>query len=834
MNKFEFDFRPTGAEYAPFRLHGWGDFAILAPTGEPLNPRGRKARALLAWLAFHPDRPISRERIAGLLWGDRGEEQARASLRQALFELKAFTTGPAPLLIVERSHVRLDPAQLETDADRLQAAARSGDAAQLERALPDHDEQLFADLDNIDSGFDDWLAIERTRQRDLIAETIRHTAALGKADAGAALPATSVPAVAAPAPADRRQHWPLVVLFIALLATVGFLVGRWPPYAPPSASAPVTIAVLPFASLSGASEAYLADGVSEEILNRLARNPRLKVLGRTSAWSLQGQGLDAKETGRKLGVDYLVEGSIRSSDEQVRVNVALVDATDGTRLWSEQYAGPLDGIFSIQDRIGSGVSARLNLAEGARPETMLAARGEAYRLFLQARGMMRTWEPSQFEPAERLLRRAVALDPGYAPAWAALGTVVAVHADMAPTAAERTAEWREAVGHARRALALQPDLAAAHRALGLAAETPGESKPHFERAARLNPNDAESWADLARIHEGEGNYPATLAAWRRAVAIDPLWWPAFYYAAEWAWQMGYRDEAEAYVRRIELGGPVPFQAHMVRGDMAWRQADFSRQFAEAQKAWLVADKSQRFFAVLAMERSLRAVGRYDEASRIWQRSPMSADVLGMWNGKPPGPALVDRLRADPVEAWLSRPRMHFLLSTLLGAGRTAEIVRLYDARYPDSDAMLADYGTNATFIWHAALVARALRAEQRAADADRLLAQARAVSRRITAGGRTPAWYPATEAVLLAAEGKTNRAVEALQAGVARGWVYPGVLSFRGIGDDPAFAPIRDDPRFQQIRERFDADVAREAREMARLPSDPGVSHLLSAGKQPI
>jgi tetratricopeptide (TPR) repeat protein len=166
---------------ARFRLQSWGDFTLFdVETGEDVRPRGRKARALIAYLAMHPDRSVSRERLMALFWSDRGEEQARGSLRQTLFELKPFGNG-AGLLAIERECVTLHRHAIETDIDQLRTRIARQDFAGLLDALPDALERPFANLDCLDDGFDEWLQIERTRMRDELVQLIADGSALALA-----------------------------------------------------------------------------------------------------------------------------------------------------------------------------------------------------------------------------------------------------------------------------------------------------------------------------------------------------------------------------------------------------------------------------------------------------------------------------------------------------------------------------------------------------------------------------------------------------------------------------------------------------------------------------
>lgn len=834
MNRLGFDFDSTGQETARYTMRCWGDFQLIAPDGRDMTPRGRKARALLAWLALHPDRPVSRERLCGLLWGDRGEEQARSSLRQTLFELKPFSSDQPLLLVVDRVSVLLVPTHLQTDFSAI--AAAQGTIEPWRHVLPDHGENFLANLDDIDPGFDDWLAIERTRQRD------RLEALLARWDAAPVAPVPPAPSDAAPtnpslpiapAPEAPLQASPnmqttrprALILLLLVIATAIAAIAAWRILRESPQAAPLTIAVLPFEDLSGSDRPYFAEGISVEILNQLARNPALKVLGRTSAASLRDAQLDPVVIGRRLDVDYLVEGSVRASGPSFRVTVALVRTDDGTRLWSEHYDGTVQDVFSIQDRIGQAVSKRLNLGKGIRPEAALKAEGEAYSLYMQASGMLRSKEPSQIEPAIAQLRKAIAQDPDYAPAWAAFGQGLVMRSLFGSYDDQGAAERKAANAAARRALQLQPDLALGHMVLALASSSQAEATPHLEEAVRLDPMNAEIWNELTAVYEHEGDYPRVLQATRKAVAIDPLWWPAFYFAAEWAWAMGYPDEAEAYVRRVEAGGiPLPFQAHMVRGDMASRRGDYSGQLEEGQGAWLASNSSNRFFAELTITHAFRAVGRYDEAAQAWRHYPFDAMMNEMWKGNAPSQATVGAMISDPGATWKSPSRIHFLLSTLLSAGRTEEVARLYDAQFASPDAMQAYCGTNAAFLWNAALVARSLRATGRAADADRLLALADSAAVRIEAHGRAPHFYHAARSVQLAASGRPDEALKALETAVARGWNYESSFSFADIGQDPAFSPIRKESRFQKIRASINANIARESRELTAVPLDPRVA----------
>lgn len=152
----------------------WGDFSVAdALTGEDLRPRGRKARGLVAYLACHAGRSVSRERLADLFWGDRGEAQARSSLRQAIFELRALGPAGRKLIAIARDHIRLDPKAMTSDMIEIEAAARRGDHNGLMAIRPAADARWLGNLDGLGESFDDWLAIERTARDDALDALVK-------------------------------------------------------------------------------------------------------------------------------------------------------------------------------------------------------------------------------------------------------------------------------------------------------------------------------------------------------------------------------------------------------------------------------------------------------------------------------------------------------------------------------------------------------------------------------------------------------------------------------------------------------------------------------------
>lgn len=184
-----------------------------------------------------------------------------------------------------------------------------------------------------------------------------------------------------------------------------------------------SIAVLAFADMSPEKDQeYFSDGISEEILNLLAKIPDLKVISRTSSFSYKGKEQNIKEIGEELQVAHVLEGSIRKSGNTFRITAQLIDANNGAHIWSETYDREMNDIFKIQDEIAAKVAQQLKISLlgniASRP-----ANPEAYTLYLQAKQLSLQRTVDAIKNAETLIRRSIALDENYAPAWALLGKI---------------------------------------------------------------------------------------------------------------------------------------------------------------------------------------------------------------------------------------------------------------------------------------------------------------------------------------------------------------------------------------------------------------------------
>ena len=183
-----------------------------------------------------------------------------------------------------------------------------------------------------------------------------------------------------------------------------------------------SIAVLPFVNMSSdPDQEYLSDGIAEELLSLLAKMPELKVISRSSAFSYKGKDIKLPQLAKELNVAHILEGSVRKSDNRVRITAQLIEAPSDTHLWSETYDRQLDDIFTIQDDIAAAVVKQLKVTLLGEAPRINQTDPKAYALSLQARHLDRRLTAEGFKEANALYKQALAIDPDYASAWEGLG-----------------------------------------------------------------------------------------------------------------------------------------------------------------------------------------------------------------------------------------------------------------------------------------------------------------------------------------------------------------------------------------------------------------------------
>jgi TolB-like protein len=337
----------------------------------------------------------------------------------------------------------------------------------------------------------------------------------------------------APAAGLRGGRLAAVLVGVGVLAALPgvyyYLVVRGGRSAPAAAGGP-SIAVLPLTNLSSDKEQeYFSDGLAEELLNLLAKVPGLRVAARTSAFAFKGKNEDVVEIARKLHVATVLEGSVRRSGDQIRITTQLINASDGYHLWSETYDRKFTDVFAVQDEIATAVvnALKLKLLQAPSSKDRRTVNAEAYNQYLLGRQFFFRSNWGDYRRAMQAYRKAVELDPTYAPAWAGLADATYWVADNAESAAAIAAGQEQARAAAEKAVALGPDLADGYLARGFIRASvqwdwagAGED---LERAFALAPENADVLFTYATVVlRLNGRLEEAAATLRKAIEIDPL------------------------------------------------------------------------------------------------------------------------------------------------------------------------------------------------------------------------------------------------------------------------------------------------------------------------
>jgi TolB-like protein/DNA-binding winged helix-turn-helix (wHTH) protein len=603
-------------------------------------------------------------------------------------------------------------------------------------------------------------------------------------------------------------RWPIVagLAGMLLLVIAAFSLLR------PGSPAPVdaSIAVRPFHAVTP-SDAQLADGLSDELLSQLARHSDLRVAGRSSSWALRDARWDAREIGRKLGVAYVLEGSLRRSGDRVRINASLTSTSSGIQLWGQAFQGSTDDILSLQTRVAVAVAESLNRRLVTPPDSTNAD-GTAYGLYLAARGLVRTREPGRLAAAIALLEQAVKIDGDFAAALSNLGTAKQLYWYAETRLPRDGGALPEALALQRRALEIEPDLAEAHAALAMILDFQGaESERGIQTAVRLDPKSAENWFWLSIMREIRGDYAGSLRAMRRAIAIDPLWERAYQTAAESAWWLGRPDEGNAYLDRAEAAGRDP---HFVRSIRARLHGDWSAAVLEGRLALARGPAENDAQARRRLAFIFWCLGRLDDAAAL--DGDLHAWLPLTRNALPSRGSFVadyPRLRAN----WRHTSYAYLLERALLRAGRADYLVAAYDRHSASVDGFIRGAYSHQGIIEEAPVIALALRQAGRTGESAALVAAAIAMADRDMERGPVPGWYHAALARLRAVAGDEAGAVSALKQAVALGWRYTDYAVFGSLADEPAFSRMRSNAQLRALTDRLRSAAHRERAEVARL-----------------
>ncbi len=541
---------------AVLKLQLLGGFRALTGSGQEIVIQAKKGRALLAILALSPPGGISRERLAAMLWSDRGEDQARSSLRQTLTTLrKELGAAGEKIIVADDQRVAIARDAMETDAVSLVGLSHANDSPSLRGAAKLYQGELLADLALAGEAFEDWLAIERGRIRNVITSLFDRLLPLEPPEERVKLArrllaldplreASSIALMSALSEAGERamalQHYsmfkdmlkselnvqpgPAIEQLRLRLITKSHSASLNPTADSPDGKAHErpSIAVFTFTNLSNdPAQRYFSDGITADIVTELSRFHQLQVQSHR------------QKADRKHGAQYVVEGSVRRLGQRVRINVQLIDSGTEDNVWAERFDANEEDIFTMQDQIVRSIAAQLfdrlrlaNLGKASRkPPSSMAAydyvlRGDALPIGV----------PEAEAEARNLFQKAIDLDPGYARAYAHLATYITFQWTRDYEGSARLLD--QALELAMKAVALDDGEESCHSVLGyvyMQRNAHELAEFHYLKALALNPNHPFLLASLGILYGFRGETARSLAYFREAITISPHFNPSWYW-----------------------------------------------------------------------------------------------------------------------------------------------------------------------------------------------------------------------------------------------------------------------------------------------------------------
>ena len=477
---------------------------------------------------------------------------------------------------------------------------------------------------------------------------------------------------------------PLTMLFAAIISITVLAVRQPAATSPDGAS--VVVAVLPFDGRSAADE-FLASGVWEHTLTALARNSSLRLLGRASTAAMAQQKQPPEQYRRRFGVTHVLEGSVRRSGDHVLVSVSLSRTSDGVSVWQDILRAKMGEPFSLEDAIANGIEGKLRgrlAPQGGKRAEQIATTPEVFALYSEARRLVYSRERQSARRAEALLREAVAKDPNFAPGWALLGS--AIHFTSRLGIADLRAR-REASAAVNRALTLAPNLAEAHATSAL---IQGGGSPAEERALRravaLDPNYMEAWLWLGNSLASQSRTQEAVAAYERAVEIDPLFERAVQNLAGTASETGNRVAFDRLVRRIIRAGARRELIASVRAKQLYSQGDYSGAANILLEVGLDAHHHSPSLLWPNWLETLTSLGRFEVLHSITGCPEWYAPLL---RGAALPPTKVDGRAVSPEEFWTSGFFSTPASRAMVNYGHSKDLVRLYRQGFRNADDFIS-------------------------------------------------------------------------------------------------------------------------------------------------
>jgi len=466
-------------------------------------------------------------------------------------------------------------------------------------------------------------------------------------------------------PRPRQSIAPAIVAGVTLMAAVtGFAWWRsldvpattGATAAPPLEPGARSIAVLPLVDMSsGGGNAYLGDGLSEELSTKLAQIPGLRVAARTSAFEFKGKNLDVRKIGQSLGVRHVLEGSVRRNGDKVRVTVQLIDTATGYHVWAGNFDRAWRDVLALQDDIAVSVTDALQVVlkdddarRGATQEHKLEARAiEPYLKGLAA--LRQPHDQSKQGEAQRAFEQAVAIDPEFAGAYAGL---CRVHAREFDRTRDRS-NLKLAEDACHKSLALNSSLVDTEKALAGLSLSDGDyvaAEAAYRKLLQVNSLDADSYIGLGTSLAGLGRGVEAETSFRQAVAVDPSYSQAYSSLAYYLFERGKIDEATSMLRKVTELVPASAIAWNSLGGALLMNGDFSKALDASSRSLLLEPSKSaysniatayyylgRFPEAVANAERAAAIGEHDYviqgnlADALWQVPGRRIDAVAVYH-----------------------------------------------------------------------------------------------------------------------------------------------------------------------------------------------------------
>ena len=590
-----------------------------------------------------------------------------------------------------------------------------------------------------------------------------------------------------------------------------------------------SIAVLPFVNMSAdPDQEYFADGISEELLNTLVRFEGLRVVGRTSSFSFKNSDADLKTIGEMLDVDVILEGSVRTAGDRVRITAQLVDAKDGIHRWSETYDRELIDIFAIQTEIATAIADALRVSLSSEERERLATPPtenlEAYQAYLLGKRRLAERTMSAAVAAIELFEQALDLDPKFALAHVGLADCFMLQAEQGSSGLPTQELIARAHAAVNRALELDDQLGEAHAALGSVRFLENDfagAEVAFQRALTLSPTSSRVYSSYGGMLSGFALFRSeeALALAQKAVELDPLSIDAILIVGYCLRRLGRSNEALAWFERALDIDPNHADTFF---QFAWYHWGVTGRLDEAV-VWLrkslAIDPNPANLAILGW--LLLELGGTAEAeyfiSRAYEMNPedywtnSAMQSLALYRGDDAA-ALAYGEKA--YEIWpLELQAMFFLRDQAVRLGRYAEARARYEKHYPEllnNEDPRVDRHNYAQAIDLALILARTGDPERAELLLEQSLQQVQSL-KHPSVGGRE-----ITDVQIHAQRGEKQKALSALRQAIDEGW---RVGWWRWLKYKPDLEPLHDEPEYQAMVAEIEADMAAQlahVREMER------------------